>query len=40
MRTPINFKKWIEDNKNLLKPPVCNKVIWEDADFVRIMYPR
>ena len=34
MRTPINFKKWINDNKDLLKPPVCNKVVWEDSDFI------
>ena len=34
MRTPINFKKWIKDNQNLLKPPVCNKVVWEDSDFI------
>ena len=34
MRAPINFKKWIKDNQNLLKPPVCNKVVWEDSDFI------
>ncbi|MAV63823.1 MAG: 3-hydroxyanthranilate 3,4-dioxygenase [Candidatus Marinimicrobia bacterium] len=34
MRIPINFKKWISDNRDLLKPPVCNKVVWEDSDFI------
>ena len=34
MRVPLNFKKWINDNRDLLKPPVCNKVIWQDSDFI------
>ena len=34
MRVPLNFKKWIDNNLNLLKPPVCNKVVWEDSDFL------
>ncbi len=31
---PINFKQWIEDHRQLLKPPVGNKVIWKDGDFI------
>ena len=31
---PINFMKWIEDNKDSLKPPVCNKVVWENSEFI------
>ena len=31
---PINFKKWIDDNRHLLEPPVGNKVVYENADFM------
>ena len=31
---PLNFKRWLEDNDHLLKPPVGNQQIWEDADFI------
>ncbi|MEW6055016.1 MAG: 3-hydroxyanthranilate 3,4-dioxygenase [Bdellovibrionota bacterium] len=31
---PINFKKWIDENRHLLKPPVGNKQIWEDREFM------
>lgn len=31
---PINFKKWIDENRELLKPPVGNRLVWEDADFM------
>ena len=31
---PINFKKWIDENRELLKPPVCNKVVYEDTEFI------
>jgi len=31
---PINFKRWIEENRHLLKPPVGNQQIWADRDFM------
>jgi 3-hydroxyanthranilate 3,4-dioxygenase len=31
---PINFKQWIEDNRALLKPPVGNRQIWQDTEFL------
>lgn len=34
MLPPINFTQWIEENREELKPPVGNKKIWEDADFM------
>ncbi len=33
MLMPINFKEWIERNRDLLKPPVCNKVMF-DGEFI------
>ena len=31
---PLNLKKWIDDNRHLLKPPISNKVIYRDANFI------
>jgi 3-hydroxyanthranilate 3,4-dioxygenase len=30
----IDLKRWIEDNRHWLKPPVGNKLVFEDADFI------
>lgn len=30
----INFKKWIDDHRDQLKPPVGNQQIWEDREFM------
>jgi 3-hydroxyanthranilate 3,4-dioxygenase len=31
---PFNFKKWIDENRHLLQPPVCNKAVYPDGDFI------
>ena len=31
---PLNFKKWIEENRHLLKPPIGNAVVYNDAEFM------
>jgi 3-hydroxyanthranilate 3,4-dioxygenase len=31
---PLNFKKWIDENRHLLKPPIGNKVVYENTEFI------
>ncbi len=31
---PINFKKWIDENRDKLKPPVGNQVVYKDTEFI------
>ncbi|WP_440880454.1 3-hydroxyanthranilate 3,4-dioxygenase [Tenacibaculum sp. C7A-26P2] len=31
---PLNFKRWIDENRDLLKPPVGNKQIWKDGEYI------
>ncbi len=33
----LNFQQWIEDNRHLLKPPIGNKVIFEETEDFIIM---
>lgn len=32
--SPLNLGAWIEANRDLLKPPVGNKMIWKDREFL------
>lgn len=34
MLPPFNFQQWIDDNRDKLKPPVCNQVVYKDHDFI------
>jgi 3-hydroxyanthranilate 3,4-dioxygenase len=35
MQAPFNFKKWIDENRHLLKPPVGNQVVYKNTgDFI------
>lgn len=31
---PFNFKKWIDENRASLKPPVGNRLVYEDTEFM------
>lgn len=31
---PLNFQKWIEEHRHLLKPPVGNKLVWQNTEFM------
>ena len=30
----FNFQAWIDEHRHLLKPPVCNKKVFEEDDFI------
>lgn len=32
--SPLNIKAWISENRDLLKPPVSNKCVWKDGEFI------
>jgi len=34
VQRPFDFKKWIDENRHLLKPPIGNKVIYQDTEFI------
>jgi len=31
---PYNLKAWVDENRHLLKPPVGNKMVWSDSEFL------
>ncbi len=31
---PYNLKAWVEENRELLSPPVGNKMVWKDSEFL------
>jgi len=31
---PINLKQWIDEHRSLLRPPVGNQLVYEDAEFI------
>jgi len=32
--TAFNLQQWIEDNRELFKPPVANKEVWPQSEFI------
>ena len=32
--SPHNLKAWVNENRHLLKPPVGNKMVWSNSDFL------
>lgn len=32
--SPLNLKQWVDENRDLLKPPVGNKMVWKDHEFL------
>ena len=37
VQKPFNLKAWIDNNRHLLKPPVCNQCVYKDAENFIVM---
>lgn len=37
IRAPFNFPKWLEENKQLLQPPVNNYCLYDGGDFTMMV---
>jgi len=37
IQKPFNFKKWIDENRHLLKPPVGNQCVYKEAENFIVM---
>ncbi len=33
-KMPFNLLKWVDENRHLLKPPVCNQQVYLDTEFI------
>jgi 3-hydroxyanthranilate 3,4-dioxygenase len=33
-RTAFNLRGWVDEHRDLLKPPVGNKMVWQDSEFL------
>lgn len=33
-RAALNLRQWVDEHRDLLKPPVGNKMIWQDSEFL------
>lgn len=34
MLKPLNLMRWIDEHREFLRPPVCNKRVWPEAEFI------
>ncbi|MBT8063333.1 MAG: 3-hydroxyanthranilate 3,4-dioxygenase [Gammaproteobacteria bacterium] len=34
LKMPFNLQAWIDENRHLLKPPVCNQQVYQDSEFI------
>jgi 3-hydroxyanthranilate 3,4-dioxygenase len=32
--SPLNLKQWVDEHRDVLKPPVGNRMVWKDREFL------